>query len=277
MRQLRRVGVRQRPRARFRRAALASAAVGPHGQGVSDPGLACNATRHGSASRIPGEVLAASVPSLRRVYSRWRRICSRHRSHVTASVVGILRAKVAAATEPASSRAMRAQGQRRRPLRAAVQRVNLIPGRLMCDTATRIASPDAARVWPPEGVRLPSGSVAGHPPHRTPPRFNGAPRASLHASTHPKSLRRSTRLAIENMSARSARPAAVSLASGSEAVTRPHFTVPASTPGSVWAADFQLVRYSSPTMNPASTAGRSKPFTLGTRGSISTSWRGMAK
>ena len=55
MRRLRRVGVRQWPRARFRRAAIASAAVRPHGQGVSAPGPACNATRHGSgASWIPG-------------------------------------------------------------------------------------------------------------------------------------------------------------------------------------------------------------------------------
>ena len=37
--------VRQWPRARFRRAVLASVAVRPHGQGVSAPGPACNATR----------------------------------------------------------------------------------------------------------------------------------------------------------------------------------------------------------------------------------------
>ena len=55
MRRLGRVGVRQWPRARFRRAALASVAVCPHGQGVSVPGPACNATRLGSeASSIPG-------------------------------------------------------------------------------------------------------------------------------------------------------------------------------------------------------------------------------
>ena len=47
--------LRQWPRARFRRAALASVAIRPHGQGVSVPGPACNATRHGSeASSIPG-------------------------------------------------------------------------------------------------------------------------------------------------------------------------------------------------------------------------------
>ena len=47
--------VRQWPRARFRRAALASAAVRPHGQGVSIPGPACNATRHGSTSLNTGD------------------------------------------------------------------------------------------------------------------------------------------------------------------------------------------------------------------------------
>ena len=46
--------VRQGPRARFRRAALASVAVHPHGQGVSVPGPACNATRHGSTSLNTG-------------------------------------------------------------------------------------------------------------------------------------------------------------------------------------------------------------------------------
>ena len=46
--------VRQWPRARFRRAALASVALHPHGQRIS-PGPACNATRPGSeASSIPG-------------------------------------------------------------------------------------------------------------------------------------------------------------------------------------------------------------------------------
>ena len=62
MRRLRRVGVRQRPRARFRRAAIASAAVRPHGQGVSVPGLACNATRHGSASMDTGGSPIAAWP-----------------------------------------------------------------------------------------------------------------------------------------------------------------------------------------------------------------------
>ena len=54
MRRLRRVVVRQRPRARFRRAAIASAAVRPHGRG--DPlRPRCNATRHGlAASCMPG-------------------------------------------------------------------------------------------------------------------------------------------------------------------------------------------------------------------------------
>ena len=62
-RRLRRVGVRQWPRARFRRAALASAAVRPHGQGVSASGPACNATRHGSeASSIPGRSPVAAWP-----------------------------------------------------------------------------------------------------------------------------------------------------------------------------------------------------------------------
>ena len=55
--------VRQRPRARFRRAALASVAVLPHGQRVSIPGPACNATRHGSeASSIPGGSPVAAWP-----------------------------------------------------------------------------------------------------------------------------------------------------------------------------------------------------------------------
>ena len=63
MRRLRRVGIRQWPRARFRRAALASVAVRPHGQGVSVPGPACNATRHGSeASSIPGGSPVAARP-----------------------------------------------------------------------------------------------------------------------------------------------------------------------------------------------------------------------
>ena len=62
MRRLRRAGIRQWPRARFRRAALASVAVRPHGQGVSVPGPACNATRHGSASSIPGGSPVAAWP-----------------------------------------------------------------------------------------------------------------------------------------------------------------------------------------------------------------------
>ena len=55
--------VRQWPRARFRRAALASVAVRPHGQEVSAPGPACNTTRHGSeASSIPGGSAVAAWP-----------------------------------------------------------------------------------------------------------------------------------------------------------------------------------------------------------------------
>ena len=63
MRRLRRAGIRQWPRARFRRAALASVAVRPHGRGVSVPGPACNATRLGSeASSIPGGSPVAARP-----------------------------------------------------------------------------------------------------------------------------------------------------------------------------------------------------------------------
>ena len=63
MRRLRRVGVRQQPQARFPRAALASAAVGPHGRGSERPRPRCNATRHGSAaSCMPGVSPIAAWP-----------------------------------------------------------------------------------------------------------------------------------------------------------------------------------------------------------------------